>query len=163
MDKQNPRNSRLLLLLLLLSHFSCVQLCATPWTAAHQAPLSLGFSKQEYWSRLPFPSPMHDYLFLIIDMTVQLATWHYHTNRWQTCLAASYFSKQKYFPQRYNEVFFFISINLKKMPNTNSIWLTSLVCTCLQHLFLKDFSSWERAYYSEVVFGKLNTELQANF
>ena len=35
-----------LLLLLLLSHFSRVRLCATPWTAAHQAPLSLGFSRQ---------------------------------------------------------------------------------------------------------------------
>ena len=45
-----------MLLLLLLSHFSCVQLCATPWTAAHQAPLSTGFSRQEYWGGLPFPS-----------------------------------------------------------------------------------------------------------
>ena len=34
-----------------------VQLFATPWTTAHQAPLSMGFSRQEYWSRLPFPSP----------------------------------------------------------------------------------------------------------
>ena len=42
---------------LLLSHFSCVQLCATPQTAAHQAPLSLGFSRQEYWSGVPLPSP----------------------------------------------------------------------------------------------------------
>ena len=49
-----------LLLLLLLSRFSRVQLCATPWTAAHQAPPSLGFSRQEYWSGLPFPSPMHE-------------------------------------------------------------------------------------------------------
>ena len=49
-----------LLLLLLLSHFSRVQLCATPETAAHQAPLSLGFSRQEHWSGLPFPSPMHE-------------------------------------------------------------------------------------------------------
>ena len=48
-----------LLLPLLLSNFSRVRLCATPWTAAHQAPLSLGFSRQEYWSGLPFPSPMH--------------------------------------------------------------------------------------------------------
>ena len=39
---------------LLLSHFSCVQLCATPYMAAHQAPLSLGFSRQEHWSGLPF-------------------------------------------------------------------------------------------------------------
>ena len=43
----------------LLSHFSRVQLCATPETAAHQAPPSLGFSRQEHWSGLPFPSPMH--------------------------------------------------------------------------------------------------------
>ena len=50
----------LLLLLLLLSRFSCVRLCATPQTAAHQAPPSLGFSRQEHWSGLPFPSPMHE-------------------------------------------------------------------------------------------------------
>ena len=47
-------------LLLLLSHFSCVRLCATPQTAAYQAPPSLGFSRQEHWSGLPFPSPMHE-------------------------------------------------------------------------------------------------------
>ena len=46
--------------LLLLSHFSHVQLCVTPETAAHQALLSLGFSRQEHWSGLPFPSPMHE-------------------------------------------------------------------------------------------------------
>ena len=46
-----------LLLLLLLSCFSRVQLCATPETAAHQAALSLGFCRQEHWSGLPFPSP----------------------------------------------------------------------------------------------------------
>ena len=37
-----------------LSH---VQLFVTPWTAAHQAPQSMGFSREEYWSGLPFPSP----------------------------------------------------------------------------------------------------------
>ena len=36
---------------------SPVQLFATPWTAAYQAPLSMRFSRQEYWSGLPFPSP----------------------------------------------------------------------------------------------------------
>ena len=46
--------------LLLLSCFSGVQLCATPQTAAHQAPSSLGFSRQEHWSGLPFPSPMRE-------------------------------------------------------------------------------------------------------
>ena len=45
---------------LLLSRFSRVRLCATPQRAAHQAPPSLGFSRQEYWSELPFPSPMHE-------------------------------------------------------------------------------------------------------
>ena len=50
----------LLLLLLLLSCFSCVRLCATPEMAAYQALLSLGFSRQEHWSGLPFPSPMHE-------------------------------------------------------------------------------------------------------
>ena len=49
----------LIVLLQLLSHFSPVQLCVTPQTAAHQAPPSLGFSRQEHWSGLPFPSPMH--------------------------------------------------------------------------------------------------------
>ena len=47
-------------LLLLLSHFSRVRPCATPSMAAHQAPPSLGFSRQEHWRRLPFPSPMHE-------------------------------------------------------------------------------------------------------
>ena len=45
--------------MLLLSRFSRVRLCVTPETAAHQAPPSLGFSRQEHWSGLPFPSPMH--------------------------------------------------------------------------------------------------------
>ena len=37
-----------------LSH---VRLLATPWTAAYEAPLSMGFSRQEYWSGVPLPSP----------------------------------------------------------------------------------------------------------
>ena len=41
----------------MLSHFSHVQHFATLWTVARQAPLSKGFSKQEYWSGVPFPSP----------------------------------------------------------------------------------------------------------
>ena len=45
---------------LLLSRFSRVRLCATPQMTAHQAPPSLGFSRQEHWSGLPFPSPMHE-------------------------------------------------------------------------------------------------------
>ena len=51
---------QVLLLLLLLSCFSRVRRCATPQTAAHQAPPSLGFSRQEQYSGLPFPSPMNE-------------------------------------------------------------------------------------------------------
>ena len=40
-----------------LSHFSHVRLSATLWTVGCQAPLSVGLSRQEYWSQLPFPSP----------------------------------------------------------------------------------------------------------
>ena len=47
-----------LILLLLLSRFSRVRLCATPWTAAYQAPPSMGLSRQEYWSGVPLPSPL---------------------------------------------------------------------------------------------------------
>ena len=47
-------------MLLLLSRFSRVRLCVTPETAAHQASPSLGFSRQEHWSGLLFPSPTHE-------------------------------------------------------------------------------------------------------
>ena len=52
-----PEGHLLLLLLLLLSCFSRVRLCETLQMAAHQAPPSLGFSRQEYWSGLPCPPP----------------------------------------------------------------------------------------------------------
>ena len=60
MLKKQGKAWQMLFLLLLLSHFSCVRLCVTPWTAAHQAPPSRGFSRQEHWSGLPFPSPMYE-------------------------------------------------------------------------------------------------------
>ena len=41
----------------MLSCFNCIQLCVTVWTVAHQALLSIGFSRQEYWSGLPCPPP----------------------------------------------------------------------------------------------------------
>ena len=54
----------IILLLLLLSRFSRVRLLATPWTAAYQAPLSMGFARQEYWSGVPLPSPRdHSVMF----------------------------------------------------------------------------------------------------
>ena len=53
-------------MLLMLSHFSSVWLYVTPWTAARQAPLSMGFSRQEYWGGLPC-SPPGDLLNLRIE------------------------------------------------------------------------------------------------
>ena len=50
-------SQRKVCMMVLLSPFSCVRLCATLWTIALQAPLSMGFSRQEYWSGLPCPPP----------------------------------------------------------------------------------------------------------
>ena len=55
-----PGISRTLARDAMLSYFSRVRLCVTPQTAAHQAPPSLRFSRQEHWSGLTFPSPMHE-------------------------------------------------------------------------------------------------------
>ena len=49
---------------------SLVRLFVTPWTAAHQAPPSMGFSRQEYWSGVPLPSPSVKHLTLINFKTV---------------------------------------------------------------------------------------------
>ena len=56
---QSPATITTLLLsyVSILNHFSPVRLCATPWTVACQAPLSIGFSRQEYWSGLSCPPP----------------------------------------------------------------------------------------------------------
>ena len=50
-------NNMLVLCACMVSHFSHVQLCETQWTVACQAPLSIEFSRQEYWNELSFPSP----------------------------------------------------------------------------------------------------------
>ena len=53
---------------------SRVQLFTTPWTAAYQAPLSMGFSRQEYWSGVPLPSLMtatNPYFFLIVNFVLK--------------------------------------------------------------------------------------------
>ena len=53
-----------------LSH---VLLLATPWTAAYQAPLSMGFARQEYWSRVPSPSPyMLHFLLINVEGAIKI-------------------------------------------------------------------------------------------
>ena len=68
----NNRSSIYMLLLLLLSRLSHVQLCATPQTAAHQAPPSMGFSRREYWSGLPLPSPS---IYMLLNCGVEEDSW----------------------------------------------------------------------------------------
>ena len=53
----NNKQQQTVLKVYWVKSLSRVWLFATPWTVAHQAPPSMGFSRQEYWSRLPFPSP----------------------------------------------------------------------------------------------------------
>ena len=51
------KRSLWLVCVLCAQSLTCIQVFATPWTVAHQAPLSMGFSRQEHWSGLPLPSP----------------------------------------------------------------------------------------------------------
>ena len=63
---------------------SCVQPSATPWTAAYQAPPSMGFSRQEYWSGVPLPSPIKTCSFVLF--TWQNCGFRHRDNPQVTCL-----------------------------------------------------------------------------
>ena len=74
---------------------SCVRLLATPWTVAYQAPLSMGFSRQEYWSGVPLPSPEYCYEkglipLLCLSISPSLSHTHTHTHTHDTVLYNSY-------------------------------------------------------------------------
>ena len=105
-------------LLLLLSCFSRVRLCVTPQMAAHQAPLSLGFSRQEYWSGLPFSSPLSQVSFQKFLDTL------------------GYFSVISFFPEK--TIFMLLSFLIYRMLvvdeiiqkapfSTNGLWIYSLM------------------------------------
>ena len=67
----------------MLSCFSCVQLFMTPWTVIHQAPLSMGFSREEYWSGWPCPPPgdlPHPGIEPVSLMPPALAGWFFVTS-----------------------------------------------------------------------------------
>ena len=57
-----------------LSHFSHVQLFVTPWTLVHQAPLSMRFFRQEYWSGVPLPSPLTNLDSILKSRDITLST-----------------------------------------------------------------------------------------
>ena len=110
-----------LLLLLLLSHVSHVQLFATPWTAASQAPPSMGFSRQEYWSEVPLPSPhlsrIHVNTVSVIPLTENLVhhvdVWHEPTEFCKAIVLQlrnkQIFKNQVHFPQVNKLLFVFIT------------------------------------------------------
>ena len=79
-----------------MESFSRVRLFATPWTVAYQAPLSMGFSKQEYWSGVPLPSPTVSLSLLKFMSTEWISThWCYLTN---SSSAAPFSIHLQYFP-----------------------------------------------------------------
>ena len=53
-----------------MKSLSCVRPLATPWTAAYQAPPSMGFSRREYWSGVPLPSPTMHYALHILNLAI---------------------------------------------------------------------------------------------
>ena len=73
---------------------SRVQLCATPWTAAYQAPPSMGFSRQEYWSGVPLPSPKE--IILWIPKCVNISMFSFQ-NLWYWELEASSWKAEVFF------------------------------------------------------------------
>ena len=72
---------------------SCVRLSATPWTAAHQAPPSMEFSRQEYWSGVPLPSPELNWVVVIRLL---------HTSSWNSLLLTSHMPSQCQWKLRMN-------------------------------------------------------------
>ena len=92
-----------------LSH---VWLFATPWTAAHQAPLSMGFSRQEYWSRVPSPPPLDAYYkYSVISITSSFT---------MSCLGM-------YF--KVSSMFVLFWINFMLLSNLVLLWQEKMVCS----------------------------------
>ena len=88
------------MLLLLLRRFSCAQLCATPETEAHQAPLSMGFSRQEHWSRIS----LHNYpLLLILESELYWKVSSRESRLWQSM--CFWWKAESYKPEGMNETF----------------------------------------------------------
>ena len=85
----------------MLSHFSCVRLSATLWTVAHQAPLSMRFSRQEYWSGLPClpPGDLPDPGIEIMSLIFPALEGGFFTTSatWETQFGLQFISFKRYF------------------------------------------------------------------
>ena len=141
-----------LLLLLLLIHFNRVQLYVTPKTAAHQAPPSLGFSRQEHWSGLPFPSPMHESEKWKWKLKVKsLSHGRHSATPWTAALqapASMGFSRQEYwrgchcllqyFPDSNHKIVFWVDESVSVLQITSFVSFfphMSNICLSLSDLF----------------------------
>ena len=148
------------MLLLLLSCFSRVPLCATPQTAAHQASPSLGFSRQEHWSGLPFLSPM-------LESEVAQSIWPSAT-RWTAAFQARPsmgFSRQEYWsgvpsPSPFLDISIpnnlsllsccFIIFNMGIMVKFIylEVCVCVCVCVCLHMPHLRRWRKWKSRLYT---------------
>ena len=76
-----------------MKSLSRVRLLGTPWTAAYQVPLSMGFSRQEYWSGVPLPSPLHvtsGYIFSNTDVSAESSIGSTALENWSPDIQNSY-------------------------------------------------------------------------
>ena len=113
----------------MLSHFSRVQPFVTLWTVAHQAPLSMGFSRQEYWSGLPYlppgdlPDPGIEPTFLT---SPALAGGFFTTSAtWEAHISGSFQLKKKKSNPQYSQPGYRLIPEASKSPHSISIAIIS--------------------------------------
>ena len=125
----------------MLSHFSRVRLCVTPQTAAHQAPPSLGFSRQEHWNGLPFPSPT------VLKFSL-LETSSFNSVYCQTSHVSGimhYLSFCDWFISFAYFIMFSRFIHLAYCEISFFLWLNNIQCSCLENP--RDGGAWRAAIY----------------
>ena len=119
--------------------FSCAWLFVTPWTVAPQAPLSMGFSRQEYWSGVPLPS-----LGIFSTQGLNLGLWHCK----QTLHCLSHQGSPKSICLYFSSVFFFSYHNrtLKNICNfiscADEFLINNFVSTMINILFILYIGRW---------------------
>ena len=94
---------------------SRVQLYVTPWTAAYQAPPSMGFSRQECWSGVPLPSPRKHFILVLVK------TWSTHWDHWRNLLC----HMARYWELDFNH--FYRNLALPWHPSMWSIYFTKSI------------------------------------
>ena len=112
---------------------SCVRLLATPWTTAYQAPPSMGFSKQEYWSGVPLPSPPPQAATNLLSTSINIFFLLDSTHKWDhTVFVFSWLILLSLMQSRYihvvanGRIFFFFWMN-----NILRVCVSVCVCLCI--------------------------------